>query len=450
MTSIVSGFVPAPARLASVRLHDTTVSGFTPARAHLTSVSLCDAHDTDTTTRLHAHQQSNENKSSNASDTSSSFDRRSVLSTLAATATAITMSPLSAIAASPTILLDESSEAVDGIPAITRSTLGTSIRRATVRSAQVADKLDEKWERFSDSLRDENKCDPITGRRLFDNGFRKDGTRIGNPVLGDLCVPEPLLPLNDAVAELVLGSAEEEVVAMLGNSNKDAVRRKVSDIDNLVGASFARANKSTDTDQNTAKRLAYNRIVYSRMRAYGELITSNRDVKSAKAVAAEFELRWGQRLLFDAANSLIPARLANRNSFKSPFPSLTDDDKVDLAYEEGALLDGLGTVSAALDVLQGGGIIGHWEISIPTDDYGEVVTIAVDDDISLGAQALLREGRGGVALNGSVVTAITRAALKRFGITVAVDAFFLDPSTTRQDVFDPSQLLLNLSNIKGS
>ena len=103
----------------------------------------------------------------------------------------------------------------------------------------------------------------------------------------------------------------------------------------------------------------------------------------------------------------------------------------------------------ALDALQAGGIVGHWEISIPSDDYGEVVTIAIDDDISLGAQGLLREGRNG-SLNGSVVTAITRAALGKFGISVAVDAFFLDPSTTKQDVFNPTQLVLNLSNIRGS
>jgi len=413
----------------------SSVSGFTPTNLSHASTACS------TSTALHALQSESDNNDS------SSLDRRSVLSTLASSALLV-FTPISAVAAAPSII-DESAD-VDGVPAITRSGIGTSFRRATVRSAQIADKIDERWERFSDSLRDESKCDPNTGRRMFDNGFRRDGTRIGNPVLGDLCVPEPLLPMNDAVAELILGSAEEEAVLISG-STKDSVRRKVSDVDDLVGPSFARAKPSSSTDaldKDAEKRLGYNRKVYSRMRAYGELLLSNKDSKTARAAAADFELQWGSRLLFDAG--LVPIPLANRKSFKSPFPPLSDEDKGDLAYDEGALLDGLGTVSAALDALQAGGIIGHWEISIPTDDYGEVVTIAIDDDISLGAQALLREGRSGLALNGSVVTAITRAALKKVGVTAAIDAFFLDPSTTKQDVFDPSQLLLNLSNIKGT
>ena len=336
---------------------------------------------------------------------------------------------------------------VDGIAAITRSSIGTSVRKATVRSAQMADKLDERWERFSDSLRDESKCDATTGRRMYDNGFRKDGSRVGNPVLGSLCQPEPLLPLRDELANVIFTSAENAITGMLG-IGKDSARQKVESVDALVGPSFARALDVTDEDER--KRSGYNRRVYSATRAYGELLLKDKDPKAARLAAADFELRFGEQLLaFDAPSPLVPSRLANRASFKSPFPPLSEDDKGDLAYDEGSLLDGLGTLSAALDALQAGGIIGHWEISIPVDDFGEVITIAVDDDISLGAQALLREGRG-LSLNGSVVTALTRASLKRFGITTAVDAFFLDPSTTKQDVYNPTQLLLNLSNIKQS
>jgi len=73
--------------------------------------------------------------------------------------------------------------------------------------------LDEKWERLSDSLRDQNKCDDNTGRRLFDNGFHKDRTRIGNPVLGGLCKPVPLLPLDLARAYKILDVAEESALS---------------------------------------------------------------------------------------------------------------------------------------------------------------------------------------------------------------------------------------------
>ena len=377
-----------------------------------------------------------------AKSSSAPIDRRSVLSGLSA-AFVVASTSVSPLPASATTAPDD----IDGISVITRSSIGTSVRKATVRSAQMADKLDERWERFSDSLRDESKCDATTGRRMYDNGFRKDGSRVGNPVLGSLCQPEPLLPLREELANVIFTSAENAITGMVG-MGKDSVRQKVESIDALVGPSFARALDVTDEDER--KRSGYNRRVYSATRAYGELLLKDKDPKAARLAAADFELHFGQQLLaFDGASPLIPSRLANRQSFKSPFPPLSEDDKGDLAYDEGSLLDGLGTLSAALAALQSGGIIGHWEISIPVDDFGEVVTIAVDDDISLSAQALLREGRG-LSLNGSVVTALTRASLKHFGITTAVDAFFLDPSTTKQDVYNPTQLLLNLSNIKQS
>jgi len=378
------------------------------------------------------------------STTSATIDRRSIVSGLsAAFIMATSVSPLP-VSASPPTLSASTPNDIDGVAAVTRSSLGTSVRRATVRSAQIADKLDEKWERFSDSLRDESKCDATTGRRMYDNGFRKDGSRVGNPVLGGLCQPEPLLPLREELANVVLASAEDALTGILG-MGKDSIRQKVESIDKLVGPSFARALEGPNEDER--KRNDYNRHIYSAMRAFGELLLTNKDPKAARLAAANFELRFGEQLLFDSASPLVNSRLANRQSFKSPFPPLSEDDKGDLAYDEGSLLDGLGTLSAALDALQAGGIIGHWEVSIPVDDFGEVITIAVDDDISLGAQQLLREGRS-LSLNGSVVTALTRASLKRFGITAAVDAFFLDPSTTKQDIYNPTQLLLNLSNIR--
>ena len=375
--------------------------------------------------------------------TISGVDRRSILSGLASAAfTAAACVPFPASASSSTMA--SATDDIDGIAAVTRSSLGTSIRKATVRSAQIADKLDEGWERFSDSLRDENKCDPNTGRRLYDNGFRKDGSRVGNPVLGGLCKPEPLLPLNDALANTVLESAEDALAGISG-IGKDAIKQKIESVDNLVGPSFARAQDASSEDEQ--KRNSYNRKIYSTMRAFGDLLLTNKDPKTARLAAANFELMFGEQLLFDNSPPLVPSRLANRQSFKSPFPPLSEDDKGDLAYEEGALLDALGTLSSALDALQAGGLVGHWEIAVPYDDLGEVVTIAVDDDISLGAQSLLREGQG-LSLNGSVVTALTRASLKHFGIESAIDAFFLDPSTTKQDIYNPTQLLLNLSNIK--
>jgi hypothetical protein len=70
---------------------------------------------------------------------------------------------------------------------------------------------------ISNSLRDQHKCDPVTNRSLFDNGFRRDGTRIGNPVLGAMCDPFPLQTLDVlGMVNVVLGLAEETAVDILG------------------------------------------------------------------------------------------------------------------------------------------------------------------------------------------------------------------------------------------
>jgi hypothetical protein len=96
--------------------------------------------------------------------------------------------------------------------------------------------------------------------------------------------------------------------------------------------------------------------------------------------------------------------------------------------------------------MQDGGVIGHWEISIPEDDYGEVVTIAVDDDISIGAQILSQEQKQPVG--GSAVVALVRHAMDdRAKISYNLDTFFIDPSTTDQELYNPTQLLVSLSNI---
>merc|ERR1711924_44593 len=95
--------------------------------------------------------------------------------------------------------------------------------------------------------------------------------------------------------------------------------------------------------------------------------------------------------------------------------------------------------------LQAQGLVGHWEISIPADDDGEVVTVAVDDDISIPAQVLLREQK---MISISPVQAAVVAACAKSGIKSRMDAYFLDPSTTAQEVYNPSQVLLSMSEIR--
>jgi hypothetical protein len=351
--------------------------------------------------------------------------------------------------------LTESSGDVQGISAVTQSPFGQSIRGAVVGGAQLVDSLDLKWERFSDSLRDEQKCDPRTNRRMFDNGTRKDGTKIGNPVLGALCTPEPLRALDSEFAKSMITKLAEDAMILLDNGGGTTMDRskllqqKEAQVKEKVGPAFARASAVSSTSSSTSTstaatvtvtpqeeldRQAFNRDLYIQMRTYGESILPQQKPENYR----EFEKRWGRNML----TSLAPN--ANRNDFRSPFPK--PDSTEDQPYDEGSLLDALGGVSVSLSKLQEAGLIGHWEISIPEDDYWNVVTIAVDDDISIGGQILARESK--LPLSGSAVVGIVRSAMEdQARISYKMDTFFIDPTTTRQELYNPTQLLVSLSDL---
>lgn len=384
------------------------------------------------------------------------------LSSLLLSLAILSASPVpSAAVASDLLSPKDLSAPMEGISAVTQSGLGKFVRRSIVGGAQLADKVDLKWERFSDSMRDQKKCDPTTNRRLFDNGTRRDGTKIGNPVLGALCDPVPLASLDatdKGAANVVLRLAEEAASDVFGKEPA-LLRKKVEEVKQLVGPSFSRAAASKENDAislEQAKRQAYNMDVYTGMRAYGEVLSSQTKQKqlstdntggsdssgpppkTLRETARKFDDSWGSKMM----QSLAPN--ASRKDFKSPFPPPDPADAIN--YDKDALLDALGAISVTLNKMQEGGLIGHWEISIPEDDYGSVVTIAVDDDISIGAQILTQEQN--LPLRGSSVVALVRSAMDdRVKITYNLDTFFIDPSTTKQEDYSPTQLLVSISDL---
>lgn len=381
----------------------------------------------------------------------------------------------STAAAQPALAADSSSTAdfQEGISSVTRSALGTSVRSSVVQSAKLVDAVDLKWERFSDSLRDKQKCDPRTNRRLFDNGIRSDGTPRGNPVLGALCEPVPLKQVDEGVLKFVLdealdSAAYETLNDSDSNNNLDrsALKGVVDQTRVRLEPVFARAVSSSSSDGKSTpsssdasaldeakKRQRYNLEVFARVRAYGEALakttpqtaaaTSTKPQSKASYIrqsGRKLDLVWGRNLL---------EKLAGPSSatyeFQSPFPK--PDPDIPLPYDADQLTNALGAIEQALNKLQQGGLIGHWEISIPEDDYGEVVTIAVDDDVCLGAQILAREESS--VLTGSPVVAMVRSALEdRAKIPyTALDVFFIDPTTTKNELYNPTQLLVSLRNL---
>jgi hypothetical protein len=328
----------------------------------------------------------------------------------------------------PTVSNAESTD--EGIALVTDSSFGKSIRRSAIQGARIIDNVDEKWERFSDSLRDKGRCDENTGRRLFDNGFRKDGTPIGNPVLGDLCNPESLMALDTTMAGKILDLAVKSALMVNSNNNLDKTIRETEE---LLRPSYERSIQNS-VDEEQKKKKIFNFRFYSTMRAISNCMGNN------PASIKQFQLNWGKEMVAELAP------FADRNDYVSPFPE-TKDEFEDFDYDKGKLLDSLGALRVALEKLRISGLVGRAEIVIPYDDYGSVVTVAIDDYAPIDSEILLSEKS---YIIGGPATALVRSLMDKANVIYNLDAYYLDPSTTQQSVYNPSQLLLSLSNLRKS
>lgn len=359
--------------------------------------------------------------------------RRDYLSALGNTAIATTTPFLVPIISNAAVLVTDDDQ--QGIAAITDSQLGRAFRRSVVQGAQVADKLDEKWERFSDSLRDKSRCDPITGRRLYDNGKRKDGTPIGNPGLGELCTPEPLLPLDIRLTDRILDAAITSALIASGDAspatNREVLNKSIQETKNLVRPSFERSMQTLLSDDEKNRGI-FNFNLYATLRAITNFLRG--DKLSIRA----FQLAWGNALISMFASS------ANRKDFTSPFRG-RDEEFQDFDYDMTSLLDALGKLTVTLNQLKSGGLLGYYEISIPYDDYGSVVTVALDNYAPIGVEILLSEQK--VMVEGPMQS-LVRALFDGARINFGLDTFYIDPSTTRQDDYNPTQLLLSLNGLR--
>lgn len=355
----------------------------------------------------------------------------------------------------------------DGIPIVTESQLGLLFREGAVRGAQFADSLDLKWERFSDELRDKKACDPSTGRRVFDNGFNPDGSRRGNPVLGGMCNPVELAPLDRRVADRVMQLGQDATLQVLRGESSQSLATKVSEMESRLAVIQAAedagkkareaGNDATSTSEqqkvtaptfvlppsptlseNELQQYFVNRACYTRFRAWGQGVPNG---SARKSTAKALEVTWGGLLLDEFSGG------QGREAFTSPFP--TPDSVDEQPYDVERMLGLLGALSACLRRFQSAGLIGKWELSVPTDNDFEVITLAVDDDITLGAQYLLREQ--GAPLAGSAVTALVEAVMDRAKVVYRLDSYFVDPTTTsRQETYEPTQLLLSFSDLRSA
>lgn len=137
--------------------------------------------------------------------------------------------------------------------AVTTSDLGISVRRSVVKGAQMMDKLDGQWEKFSD-----------------DNGlgaerFKQQGR------LTPKVVPDPK-PLNVEMATQILQLSDDAFISSTAISS-NALSSQIQQVDGLVRKSFERSGLDLSGEM-TAK--VFNYYCYVHFKAYCDILVDNK------------------------------------------------------------------------------------------------------------------------------------------------------------------------------
>eukprot|EP00536_Pseudo-nitzschia_multiseries_P009895 jgi/Psemu1/201960/e_gw1.288.11.1 len=298
--------------------------------------------------------------------------------------------------------------------AVTTSDLGISVRTSVVKGAQLADKIDGQWEKFSD-----------TYGLGSERSKRKETQKV---------IPDPL-PLNTNAAQKILDVSDEVFLKLMPSLSRQNLSFRIGRIAQSTRASFERAGVTFSVEPNAAvddllvfeTAPQFNFVVYAHFKAYSELILEKGNSINFPSFLAEFERNVGQRLI----ESLQLADSVSRRLRELGLVSNVDRNSVESSED---LLD------------------------FVDDALGElVITLTIDGDVTLQSQMLLQEQgyRLYPNFNRFVATEIFREAildkekqdLIRDSIhkVSAIDYYFDTNYNSDPDKFEVKQVLLNIS-----
>ena len=138
--------------------------------------------------------------------------------------------------------------------AVTTSDLGISVRTSVVRGAQMMDKLDGKWEKFSD-----------------DNGLGAERLKAGKPPKPKEIPPN--MALNVDLAEQILVFSDESFLELTGLAS-DVLQKQINKVDGLVRKSFERSGLNLQEGSLTAEAFSY--YCYCHFKSYCDLIIESK------------------------------------------------------------------------------------------------------------------------------------------------------------------------------
>jgi hypothetical protein len=312
--------------------------------------------------------------------------------------------------------------------AVTTSELGLSVRTSVVKGAQFMDRMDGRWERFSDTFQ--------LGTERSKQESKKPPTKL---------IPHPV-PLNRNIGQRILDLSDQVFVQVSGIDSQ-RLYEQIQRVAILVQPSFERAgmkrivledtttstpptttttlnNNNNNNNQvqlllnNFHDGLQYNYVVYAHYKAYCDLLVQ--DNIPFGPFRANFEKQLGERLYVASTTTTeggkgegpIKAKVMDKSDttmiiLKTP-DSANDNfnDRLWTAFQQG---------DEYCEYLQRNGLISLWERSnsntnnnnVDVDDdqnvdytfqdfiEGDVseydITIAIDGDITLNTQLLLQE-----------------------------------------------------------
>lgn len=344
---------------------------------------------------------------------------------------------------SSALFLPMSSNAVDDYfdDVTPMNELTKQLRTSVVRGAQIIDKIDGKWERFSDDLhlgKERNKP-KVDGE--FDGEtkrFVKSTSDVG--------------AFDETFAFAMLEECDKAFISCFNARQEQSTLTKeklLSEINNtmrLVRKSFFPSSKETPT-----KEQEYNFECYSHFRVYNEMLVQQK--VAFPPFQKQFQSIVGRSILQLAQKSLVLSALNDQ------------------------LQNAIASTDIVAQFLLSKGIITSWERSIPSDDDVEEFststssstntfyvssdvkyTLALNGDITLNSQLLLQEL--GYRLYPSFGRWLLQQCLfqcfpdrgvgeKSSGrgedVTVVIDDYYMDTSyNSNPDLFEVKQVLLNI------
>ena len=390
--------------------------------------------------------------SASESSISESLRRRRILQTLTCVAT--------------TALIGDPSAANAGevgariTKAVTTSDLGISVRTSVVKGAQLADKIDGQWEKFSDKFGLGSERSKQVGRRPKDK-----------------VIPDPL-PLNIDAAQKILDVSDEVFLKLMPSLSPQMLTSRIEKIARSAMPSFIRSgvvfavNKDGNGNTNFENLGAadflrfetapqFNFVVYSHFKAYSELILERGNSINFSNFRTEYERGVGQRLI-------ETLRLVDTTSKES-----AGQERQTNANLKSQLLSALGRTDNLGRRLRELGLVANVdrnniESNDDLQDFVDdalaelIVTVSVDGDVTLQSQILLQEQgyRLYPNFNRFVVAEFFREAIQTQstslpsnvsanddgGYKVSVIDYYFDTNyNSDPDKFEVKQVLLNVS-----